>query len=77
MASLIISTIFAGTLTSVISPVSATTYNVIKSLVGSNFFDGFTFFGGYDNTSEFLYYVQALACQKNHPTVFSHDIAPP
>lgn len=54
MAAIILSTLIATTLTSAISPVSATTYNIINSHAGSTFFDGFSYFGGYDNTSESL-----------------------
>lgn len=51
MAAIILSTLIATTLTSAISPVSATTYNIINSHAGSTFFDGFSYFGGYDNTT--------------------------
>jgi hypothetical protein len=53
MTSIILSTLIATALTGAIAPVAAATYDIIRSHAGDKFFDGLTFFDGYDNTSAF------------------------
>jgi hypothetical protein len=53
MTAIILSTLIATVLTGAVAPVAAATYDIIRSHAGDKFFEGLTFFDGYDNTSGF------------------------